>query len=104
MKESDWKIFKKIKANALDLFRQNTLNDLKAVIEDSKQTHHERYGEIYDLVHTQNKIMASLFDGHSRSNAGLQLMLMRQHKIANQTLIEKMSDETQANTKPMVFN
>ncbi|MCJ8313944.1 MAG: hypothetical protein HRU38_17665 [Saccharospirillaceae bacterium] len=104
MKESDWKLFKKIKTQALDLYCKNALNDFKQIIDETEKTHHERYGEIYELVHKRDKTLAALFDGHSRSKADLQLMLMRREKIVNQTLISQMSEEFQDQTNPFKFN
>ena len=104
MTESDWKIFKKIKTQALDLYCKNSLNEIQQVLNNTEKTHHERNGQIYELVLNRDKLLASIFDGHSRSNAWLQLTLMRRHNLINQTLLLKMSEDFQEQTKPVTYN
>ena len=104
MKESDWKIFKKIKAQALELYCENALNEFKQIIDQTDKTHHDRYGQMYDSIHKQDKRLAALFDNQSRSQAGLQLMFMRRENIVNPALILKLSQDFQDQTKPSNFD
>jgi len=74
MKESDWKIFKNIKENAVELFCNNVLSEYQEVIQGKDKNAHEAYVLLYELVQNRDKQMALLFDGHSRSKAHLQLL------------------------------
>ena len=100
MKESDWKIFKKIKEKAIERYCSNALEELKEVIEDEKEDSHNRYLELYKLIHNRDKKMQLLFDGHSRSNAHLQLLAIRGENLADDALLEKISEEFLQSTDP----
>ena len=100
MNESDWKIFKEIKEAALDKCCSNVLSEVHATISDGTKSNHDRFLELYDLVQANNKDIASIFDGHSRSKASLQTMLMRRHGLISDNLVAKFSPELQENTKP----
>lgn len=98
--ESDWKLFKEIKAKALDKFCADALAEFKEIIEDNSKDAHERYLLHYRIVENQDKRMSLIFDGHSRSKAVLQLMAMRGEGLADEDLVSKMSDEMQKRTDP----
>jgi len=101
MKESDWKIFTKIKAIALDEYCLCCFAEYQAVIEDKNKTPHQRYLLNYQLVKKRDKQMALFFDGHSRSNVWLQLLAMRGEGIANEELVLTLSEEFQKRTAPI---
>ena len=104
MKESDWKIFKKIKDKAIDNFCTNTLAELREVINDDNQSAHERYLLNYKLVNNRDKQMGLLFDGHSRSKAPLQLLAIRREGLADEELVSKLSEEFRNQTDPSKLN
>ena len=104
MKESDWKIFKKIKDKAIDNFCTNTLAELREVINDDNQSAHERYLLNYELVNNRDKQMGLLFDGHSRSKAPLQLLAIRREGLADEELVSKLSEEFRNQTDPSKLN
>lgn len=53
------------------------LGESQDVILDQKNNVHNRYLLLYKLLQNRDKQMAILFDGHSRSKAQIQLMLIR---------------------------
>jgi hypothetical protein len=55
MKESDWKIFKKIKEQAIEQFCSNALEEFDGVINDNKEHVHNRYLLLYKLVQNRDK-------------------------------------------------
>ena len=101
MKESDWKIFTKIKEQALDEFCLRSLAEFQEIIDDKSKTPHERYLLNYRLVKNRDKKMGIYFDGHSRSNAWLQLLAMRGEGIANEELVAEMTEDFQRQTTPI---
>jgi hypothetical protein len=103
IKESDWKIFKSIKQEALDAFCNERLQEYEAIINDGSRTAHERYLDLFDLSRTRDKEMALLFDGHSRSKAFLQLLAIRRWGLANRTLVDKLSEDLRTATDPARF-
>lgn len=103
IKESDWRVFKAIKEEALDSFCEERLSEYEAIIKDNSQTAHERYLNLFKLSKARDKEMAWLFDGHSRSKAFLQLLAIRSEGLANQDLVERLSEELRSQTDPKRF-
>ena len=100
IKESDWKIFKKIKENAITLFCERALEEFDEAINNNKNDPHNRYLLLYKLVQNRDKQMQLLFDGHSRSRAILQLIAIRGEGLADEDLLGKLSSELLMQTDP----
>jgi hypothetical protein len=100
MKESDWKIFKEIKQNAIYKFCDLALSEFDDVIKDKSENSHERYTLLYKLIENRDKQMALLFDGHSRSKAHLQLLAIRAEGLADEALLNDLSEEFRLQTDP----
>ncbi len=103
MKESDWKVFKEIKQKAIEKFCTCTLQEYTEVINNEKEHVHNRYLLLYKLVQNRDKEMGLLFDGHSRSKAPLQLLLIRGKGLADNQLLKKLSDDFLQETDPEIF-
>lgn len=104
MKESDWKIFKVIKENAIQLFCDKALSEYEELIKNKSNDAHGTYTDLYQMVIKRDKQMALLFDGHSRSKASLQLLAIRSKDLADDDLLKKLSDEFFKQTDPSQIN
>jgi len=104
MKESDWKLFKQIKEQAIWLFCNNALSEYEEIIKNKSDNSRETYTYLYRLVINRDNQMALLFDGHSRSKASLQLLAIRGEGLANEDLLKKLSDEFFQQTDPSRVN
>ena len=104
MKESDWKVFKKIKEKAIELFCNRALEEFEEVIKDKEEKKHTTYTLLYKLVQNRDKQMALLFDGHSRSKAQLQLLAIRGEGLADENLLQELSSEFLESTDPKKVN
>lgn len=103
--EADWKVFKKIKQKAVDAFCQQALEDFQAIIDDESVSVHDRYLKLYKKVKNRDKEMTQLFDqGHSRSKAPLQLLSIRSAGLADEKLLEQLSDQLLFRTNPEMFS
>lgn len=100
MKESDWKVFIKIKDKAIEKYCTLALAESQEVISDTKEHVHNRYLLLYKLLQNSNKKMALIFDGHSRSKASIQLIAIRSEDLADETLLFKLSNEFRDKTDP----
>ncbi|MDH3635549.1 MAG: hypothetical protein OES20_12700 [Gammaproteobacteria bacterium] len=100
MKEADWKIFKEIKEKALGSFCENAFSEFTEIIENESEHIHDRYLKLYKLVHEKDKELSDIFDGHSRSKAAFQLLLIRKMGLADKGLLQKISDEFAEETDP----
>ncbi len=103
MNETDWKIFNEVKKEALEKFCSESLSAIKEVISDDTNSNHNRFLEIYELIENANNDIAAIFDGHSRSRAALQIMLMRKHCLVSDEQLAKFSVEFQENTRPINY-
>ena len=104
MKESDWKVFVKIKDQAIEKFCSLALDDSKEVISNHNDHVHDRYLSLYELLQNRNKQMEILFDGHSRSRALLQLLAIRAEGLADEISLSELSDEFREQTDPKKLN
>ena len=100
MKESDWKIFREIKDKAIENYCGTVLKEFLEVINDEDEHVHNRYLLLYELVKNRNKEMSLIFDGHSRSKAHIQLLLIRREGLADPQLLRKLSSEFLHETDP----
>ena len=103
MKESDWKVFKEIKSKALDKFCAAVLDECVEQIDLENATNHEKYLSIYKLIDDRNYEISRLFDFHSRSKAVLQLLAIREEGLADEKLVETLSEEFQKRTDPKKY-
>ncbi len=104
MKESDWKVFKKIKEQAIEKYCTQCFCEFREIMADETKSVHERYGLNYGAVKKKDKRMAALFDGHSRSGAWLQLLGMRHDGLVDEAFLDQLSDEFREETNPNRFN
>ncbi len=100
MKESDWKLFKEIKDRAIDQYCRTALSEFGEIIDNEDQSAHERYLYLYKIINNSNRKMSPLFDGHSRSNAGFQLLAIRREGLADERLVSELSEEFRQETDP----
>lgn len=100
MKESDWKTFKKIKEKAVEKFYQNALADFSEIIHDNNEPHHSRYLKLCQSVQESDEELGLIFDGLSRSRASQQLLAMRSRGLADETLLQELSEEFLHRTDP----
>lgn len=96
IKESDWRRFRELHEIALDRFCQSVFADVEKLLADTRKTPHERYGALYGLIQERDKLMATLFNGMSRSNALLQLAGLYHRKLVTAEELSSFSDETRA--------
>jgi hypothetical protein len=101
IKESDWKIFKKIKEQAVTLYCEKCLSEYSEIISNSSKSAHEKYLYLYRTVEKNDKKMDFIFgDNTSRSKALLQLLAIRGEGLANEELVSQLSPEFQERSNP----
>jgi len=104
MKESDWKIFEQIKKRAIDRFCQDAFDEFRQIMDDPEQPIQDRYSALFKSISRIDENMQLLFEGHSKSNATYQLMAIRGEGIADQELLELLSEEFLDSTDPSIYN
>jgi hypothetical protein len=79
--ESDWRVLRSIKTQAIERFCQRITIDIEKINTDPTITFHQKYLAIYSLIHEQDKDLAFIFNDLCRSNANIRLIAMRSHKL-----------------------
>lgn len=94
MKESDWKIFKKLKPLALQRYCEQVMEDVDKIVHKEEDNAHERYLEMYKIIRDGDKMLARMFDGFSRSKALNQLVMYYNNGLLDEEEISQLSSET----------
>lgn len=94
IKESDWKLFRRLHTVALERFCQQVLTDNENLLRGQNKSIHDRYLAIYDLYQKQNREMAQLFDDLRRSTALQYIALLIRYELLTREEIAMFSDET----------
>src|SRR5262245_1947820 len=93
IKESDWKIFKRLREVALERFCERVLGDIERITSDNVKTKHERYVAIYQLVHEGDKEIHPIFEYLRRSTAVRQICEFRSHDLLTEQELRQFSPE-----------
>ncbi|WP_150141483.1 hypothetical protein [Candidatus Enterovibrio escicola] len=94
--EADWKHFKQVKADALDICCQQVLDDVRKGIDDPELSNHAKYLYLYKLMENSDKRIVNIFDYNARSKAMLQLALMKSDGLLEAKQISGFSYELQS--------
>src|SRR5687767_10406408 len=81
IKESDWKVFRRLHSVALERYCQRVLEEVKLATA-CNDSYHDCYLKVYRLIQDRDKTMALAFDDLRRSTA-----LMRLVNIINEGLL-----------------
>ena len=94
IKESDWKIFRKLHSVALDRFCGQILMEIERINSDRVKGFHQKYLDIYKLLHRRDKEMAQIFDGLRRSTALTQIAPIKDRGLLTEDEFLRFSQET----------
>jgi hypothetical protein len=93
IKESDWKIFKRLREIALERFCERVLDEVGRISSDSTKSRHERYLAIYRFVRERDKEIDPIFDLLRRSTAVRQICAFRSHDLLTAEELRQFSPE-----------
>jgi len=93
IKESDWKVFKRLRELALERFCERILGEIAGISSDGAKSNHERYLAIYRLVRERNKEIEPIFDHLRRSTAVQQICSFRFHDLMTEEELRQFSPE-----------
>jgi hypothetical protein len=74
--ERDWKHLRSVHGVALERFCARVLDEAVAMAQDDGRSAHERYLQLFRLVHERNALMAAAFDDLRRSTGLRRLSAM----------------------------
>lgn len=93
VKESDWKLFKRLRKIALERFCERVLGEISRINSDGSKSKHERYLAIYRLMRERDKEIDPIFDQLRRSTAVRQLCSFRSHDLVTEQELHQFSPE-----------
>jgi uncharacterized protein YjgD (DUF1641 family) len=79
--ESDWKVFRKLHAVALERFFERAVSEIERLVSDQGKTSRERYWDAVEFIKSNRKELARLFDDMRRSTALIQLASIYSQKL-----------------------
>jgi hypothetical protein len=94
IKESDWKFLRRVHTVALERYCEQILLEIRHVNLDKSKSFHQRYLDIFKVLHRRDKEMAETFDGLRRSRAYFQLASMKSRGMVTGDDILCFSQET----------
>ncbi len=100
--ESDWKIFRRLSAVALDRHCANSLHMVREVTDDTTLTNHQRYQKLFSLLHERDDDVALTFNNPRRSNALQQLGLICSMNLLTDAEFSEFSEGIRERIKFMI--
>lgn len=93
IKESDWKVFKKLYPLALQRFYDRAVDELQNSVTEGEMSSEDRYHKIYNTVQERDEKLAQLFDNaYRRSAALIQLVLYYREGLVTKEELNQLSE------------
>lgn len=94
IKESDWKLLSQLRTAALEQFCQQILAEIESINANHAISAHQRYLEIYQIIHRRDKEVAQIFNDHRRSTAFFELAAIQSLGLLTPEEFQRFSQET----------
>ncbi|MFH2202978.1 MAG: peptide ABC transporter substrate-binding protein [Elusimicrobiota bacterium] len=94
IKESDWKLLRRLQPKALDRLCKCALDDIAKISTKRSFSHYERFQKAFALLQDRNADMARAFDNLRRSSALPQLSYMVHLDLLAKDELAEFSAET----------
>jgi len=99
--ETDWKKLRALKTRALNDVCARILDAIAQIVQNRDGREHEAYLALWELLQTQDDLIASLFDDFKRSTALYKLAAWQRHGLVTESDLAWFTEETQATVKAM---
>jgi len=96
IKESDWKVLRRLHPVALERFCERVLAEIGSVNNDDARNFHQRYLDIFAIVKRRNREMARVFDDLKRSRALTMLAQMCSAGLLTDDELSSLSSEARS--------
>lgn len=94
IKESDWKVFRRLHSVALERYSQRVLEEVRLATA-CNDSYHDCYLKVYRLIQDRDKTMARAFDDLRRSTALVQLVIIINEGLLTDEELKQFSQEFQ---------
>jgi hypothetical protein len=95
IKESDWKLLRHLHTEALERFCKQILLEVARINADRAKSFHQKYLEIYAVLHRRDREIAQTFNDLRRSRALMMIASMKGHGLLTEDELSRFSQETQ---------
>jgi hypothetical protein len=92
--EADWKLLRRIHPLALERYCERTLAEIERVTNNSAQSAHQRYLEIFKIIEQRDREIVSIFNNPKRWNALTMLARIRAAGMLTEDEFSRLSSET----------
>jgi hypothetical protein len=94
--ETDWKVFRELHQVALGRLCDRILAEARTQIEQPTKSAHEKYLDLFKLIHDRNRDLARAFDDFRRSTAIMQIGIIYSMGLFTPEELERFSPETRS--------
>jgi wobble nucleotide-excising tRNase len=94
IKESDWKLFRQVRVQALERFCERILLEVERINSDRARGFHEKYLDVWRVLKRRDKELAQAFDDIRRSTAWSRLASMKVLGLLTEDELRRFSQET----------
>ncbi|HEY2974248.1 MAG TPA: hypothetical protein VGJ48_17160 [Pyrinomonadaceae bacterium] len=93
IKESDWKLFRRLHGIALERFCQRVIKEVASTTSSYADGYHECYLKLFALMGSRDREMASAFNDPRRSNAFILLANIKELGLLTEEELMQFSPE-----------
>jgi hypothetical protein len=93
IKESDWKVFRRLHRIALERFCERVLKEVQAAAAEHTDGYHDSYLKVFTLIRDRDKTIASAFNDPRRSNAFILLANIKHEGLLTAAELDQFSPE-----------
>jgi hypothetical protein len=96
IKETDWKVLRRLHPLALERFCERVLAEVEHVIDNKARSAHERYLDIYRILGRRDRDIACLFNDLKRSRGLTMLAGIRSEGLLTEEEFSSLSPEARS--------
>jgi hypothetical protein len=96
IKESDWKVFRRLHGIALERFCQRVIEEVQSVTSSCNDSYHDCYFELFAMIRSRDKQMAEAFNDPRRSTAFILLANIKEQDLLTEEELMQLSPEARA--------
>ena len=93
IKESDWKVFRRLHKIALERFCERVLKEVQAAATEHAEGYHGSYLKVFALIRDRDHTIASAFNDPRRSNAFILLANIIHEGLLTESELDQFSPE-----------
>jgi len=93
IKESDWKLFRRLHKLALERFCERVLGEVRSAAADHGDGYHDCYLKVFALIRDRDKTIANTFNDPRRSNAFILLANIKHEGLLTAEELAQFSPE-----------